>query len=215
MISEKKNFLFIHVPKAAGNSIAERLTKYCLVDQQTVGPFKNPETYFVENRFGLRRHASVYKWLRALGDELFLKMFKFAILRNPWDRLLAHYIFKKKRAKEFEGLELEGFDQAKYRFWLENYAVSLDELCYLGEEEIKLLPATKLAPAYHIDYFLRWERLAEDWETVCRLIDIPCQPLEHRNKGSHTSYRLYYCAETYQSVARLCAREIEHFSWRF
>jgi hypothetical protein len=215
MISLKQKFLFIHVPKAAGNSVAERLIPHCLEEGSTIGPFKNEATIFVENQFGLRRHASIYKWIRALGAKSYFEMFRFAVLRNPWDRLLAHYIFRKRWRKEYEGLELDGFDHGKFLFWLQNYAITFDELCYLQEDQIAPEQKAELSPGYHLDYYLRVETLNEDWETLCRLVDIPYEPLSHRNKGRHTSYRPYYRADTYQEIVRRCEREIKSFSYRF
>jgi hypothetical protein len=219
MISEGKNFLFIHVPKAAGNSVAERLLPHCSEAPPEVDSFKNEAVILVDNRFGLKRHASVGKWVRALGVRPFLNTFKFAVLRNPWDRLVSHYIFKQ-RAKHKTGGTLEEveygtFDHGKFLRWLREFAVTFDELCYLREDQIDPKRRHEIQPGYHIDYFLRFENLGEDWETLCHLLDIPHEPVQHRNKGSHADYRKYYRPDTYREVARLCAREIGHFGYRF
>lgn len=214
MICLSQNFLFVHVPKTGGNSVAEKLIPYCQADTGFTPQTDDKADLFIENSYGLRRHASVTKWTKALGAEQFARLFKFTILRNPWDRLVSHFIYKARKQNR-TGWTYESFDQAEFLLWLQKYAVTFDQLCRLDEGSPQVANRVYPQPGYPIDFYLRLESMEEDWQTLCGLLKLRPEPLQHRNKGEHAPYRKYYNSETYQEVARRCASEIEHFGYRF
>src|SRR5215467_9332165 len=74
MIDHSHRFIFVHIPKTAGNSV---------------------------NRvFGVswQNHKDLARYAREC--EAFETFFKFAIVRNPWDRLLSDYNYQKKKSRE-------------------------------------------------------------------------------------------------------------------
>jgi hypothetical protein len=66
----KANAIFVHVPKAAGRSVRKGL-------------------------FGGRSasHMTMFHYSLAFSREEFRRMFKFAFVRNPWDRCFSAYTF--------------------------------------------------------------------------------------------------------------------------
>ena len=93
MLSEKHSFLFLHLPKTAGNSIQERLKVYsddkivCLNDIQD-----GVERFEVRNQFnGLHKHSSLSEYKKVLPNVLFKRLFIFATIRNPWERMISFY----------------------------------------------------------------------------------------------------------------------------
>lgn len=215
MISESKRFLFIHVPKAAGNSLAEHLVAHCREGGGNTGLHnpKNLEGIREVNAYGLHKHATAAAWKRVLGEKAYRAMFKFAVTRNPWDRLVSHYIFKQRKRHQRQSRVWEwNEDHENFGAWL-GRAATFDGMCledpgWLGRKKGK-------AGGYETDFNLRFDYLQEDWKSLCSLIQIPYAPLSHRNKGDHRPYRDYYNLKTYRRVAELCAREIEHFGYRF
>ena len=88
MISLQKRFLFVHIPKTAGNSIQSVLRDYS--EDQLVALRKEQDGI---ERFGLRnpkykikKHSMLSEYHDALGVEQFRKLYKFTCVRNPWDR---------------------------------------------------------------------------------------------------------------------------------
>jgi hypothetical protein len=77
MISLTHNFAFIHVNKTGGTSVCEALADY--EDIQTEARDHDP--------------AEIYR--ARLGKALWDEMFSFAFLRNPWDRMVSSYEYRR------------------------------------------------------------------------------------------------------------------------
>ncbi|MGR5254316.1 sulfotransferase family 2 domain-containing protein [Vibrio astriarenae] len=98
IISNSKKFVFIHVPKAAGTSVTNILSKYTTYMDLEIGgtSFGEQIQTAYKDRFGLSKHTTASGVRDVLGDEVWKGMFKFSIVRNPYDRTISTYKFLKK-----------------------------------------------------------------------------------------------------------------------
>jgi hypothetical protein len=125
--------------------------------------------------------------------------FKFSFVRNPWDRMLSFYLFKKtNRAfiKIADDLSLKDFiltSAGKIKFNQYSYIDGFDENSFIG----------------------RFENLQEDFNIVCDKIGIPQRKLPHINKTQHKHYTEYYDDETLEIFAEKYAKDIEYFGYKF
>ena len=93
MISLQKNFLFVHIPKTGGNSIQNILKEYS--EDRIVIEYDHQDGV---ERFGIRnekydiyKHATLAQYQKVIEPEIFKKLFKFTVIRNPWDRMISFY----------------------------------------------------------------------------------------------------------------------------
>src|SRR5207244_2932435 len=157
MISFQKRFLFVHIPKTAGNSIQSVLRDYS--EDQLVALRKEQDGI---ERFGLRnptykikKHSTLAEYRAALGDAQFGNLYKFTCVRNPWDRMVSYY-FTPTQSPEI-------WDQKKFRKIISE-AVSVADYLRLDADEED--------PFGNVDYIMRLENLAGDFPTVCGALAI-------------------------------------------
>ena len=200
MISLKKRFLFVHIPKTAGNSIQTVLRDY--TEDELVA--LRPEQDGIE-RFGLRnpnykvkKHSTLAEYRDALGNEQFRSLYKFTCVRNPWDRMVSYYFTPTQSPetwdrKKFQKIISEALSVADY--------LRLDP----GKED----------PFVNVDYIMRFENLPDDFPAVCQKLDIPAQPLPQYNRSTRKHYSKYYDDDLRELVRARFAAEIERFDYRF
>jgi Sulfotransferase family len=200
MISLQKRFLFVHIPKTAGNSIQSVLRDYS--EDQLVALRKEQDGV---ERFGLRnpkykvkKHSTLSEYYDALGDEQFRNLYKFACVRNPWDRMVSYYFTPTQNP---ETLNRKNFREIIFK------AVSVADYLRLdkGEQD----------PFANVDWIMRFENLADEFRAVCNTIGIPPPALPRYNRSSRDHYSKYYDDELRELVRARFAAEIERFNYRF
>jgi Sulfotransferase family len=200
MISLKKSFLFVHIPKTAGNSIQSVLRDYS--EDQLLALRKEQdgiERFGLRNsRYKIKKHSTLREYRDALGDEQFRNLYKFTCVRNPWDRMVSYYFTPTQNPetwnrKKFRGIISKAFSVAKY--------LRLDE----NEED----------PFGNVDYIMRFENLTDDFRTVCGQLEISSATLPQYNRSSREHYSKYYDDELRELVRTKFAAEIERFGYTF
>lgn len=95
IINHSKNFIFVHVPKAAGTSVTKTLSSYTTYKDLEIGG-----THFGEliqpgysRRFGLAKHTPASGIREVIGKEAWDEAFTFSIVRDPYERVISTYKF--------------------------------------------------------------------------------------------------------------------------
>ena len=200
MISFRKRFLFVHIPKTAGNSIQSVLRDYS--EDELVA--LRSEQDGVE-RFGLRnpkykikKHSTLAEYREALGNEQFRSLYKFTCSRNPWDRMVSYYFTPTQSPETWNRKKFQG---------IISKAVSVADYIRLGPGEED--------PFANVDYVMRFENLAGDFRTVCAALDISPTALPQYNRSNREHYSKYYDDELRELVRERFAAEIERFGYAF
>lgn len=200
MVSFQKRFIFVHVPKTAGNSIQSVLREYSedeivalRAGQDGIERFglRNPE-------FKIKKHSTLAEYRAALGEARFRDLYKFTGVRNPWDRMISYYFRPTQHPttwnrKEFRKVMLKALSVPDY--------LRLEE----GEED----------PFGNVDYIIRFENLADDFHSVCAVLGIPTARLPQYNRSTREHYSKYYDDELRELVRKRFAMEIERFGYTF
>lgn len=202
MISFQKRFLFVHIPKTAGNSIQSVLRDYSedeLValreEQDGVERFglRNP-------KYKLRKHSTLAEYGAALGEAEFASLYKFTCVRNPWDRMISLYFTPTQNPV--------AWDPKKFRKIIEK-ALPVSDYLWLNERE------RGNDPFQNVNYIMRFENLAEDFRAVCAALDISPVTLPQYNRSNREHYSKYYDKNLRELVHARFAAEIERFGYTF
>lgn len=189
---DKQRCIFIHIPKSAGTSVAQSL-------------------------FGeLPYHYTAVQYRVIYGRRTYNQYFKFAFVRNPWDRLYSGYSYLK-----------NGGWNEEDRIW---YSLNLSHLVDFNTFVIDWLNPQRLNAHMHfrpqvdficdrrqrpiIDYLGYFETLSDDFAYITRKMNLAAE-LFHFNASKRESYRDVYISEAIEKVNQLYRSDIELFGYDF
>ena len=213
-VSHTHRTIFVHIPKTAGTSVEAALGMHGLKEDVGVKPYFN-QTLDREHLYGRDAQHLTAEGLKAELNGVFDAYFKFAVVRNPWDRLVSTCAWSDQ--KWFKGQELMSreFERAVRQL----YAASRDPKAAQA-----LLKSTHFKPQFlyivdrelrpMVDYVGRYESLAEAWAYISSRLNLGV-PLAGRMKSHHRPYQEYYSDETRAMVGEVYSRDISMFGYAF
>lgn len=194
----RADIIFIHVPKAAGTAINEAL----------YGRF-----------MGHVRASDVDRW----GSPAVKALPRFAITRNPWDRLVSAYRFVKRGAgiggpnagrvlhpEQYRIPEFETFESF-VTGWLARRDLRRLDLAFQPQS----LFVCNADGGILVDHLGRFEDLDATYAYLReRLPSLP--PLAKSNaSGRRVDYRTFYTPELVELVGSIYAEDVTRFGYRF
>ena len=171
IISESKKLIFVHVQKTAGTSFSQLLEPYGL--HPSAGRWNKiaSDIGLVKDwhKFYFRKHASLSKAEKVLPTAIYNSYFKCAFVRNPWDRLVSWYSSVQGTPSHSDCKLGESFNDFAMRFISKPRRAQWWMLVNAQGE-------------LGLDFIGRYERLHEDIDHICKMVDIPVTALPHSNK---------------------------------
>lgn len=206
IISALHKFIFVAIPKTGTHSVRQALREHMGPrDLEQVG-------LFVQKRFPIPElaqlqhgHLSLQQVRPYLRPEEWQSFFKFAFVRNPFDRFVSYCAFRTRDSDQFER-----DPQAVMRHYLFE-APPHSHLLFQPQHQFVTGPDGQLLA----DHVGRVERMQESYDAIAARIGIPGQPLERVNATERRDYREYYDQQLIDGVARLYARDLELFGYQF
>ena len=216
LVSHNPPFMFVHIDKAAGSNIQHALRPFMKTTGRSklrrllglLGPLSGVAGLYRQLEFS--EHAPARKVQACLPPEVYARLYKFAFVRNPWDRLVSRhaYLLRKKEHTHSRTVnELGGFDA--YLKWELSRGPRnggmRHQADYVTDRQGQLI----------VDFIGYFERLADDFAEACRHIGVPASLPPPKAHASREDYRAFYTEETRDLVARAYARDIELFGYNF
>jgi len=167
MISISHNWLFIHISRTGGNSIQSVLARYS-EDRLTSGDLQDGiDRFGVQGPYTRNKHFRLQDYADAVPPEIFSKLFKFTVVRNPWARAISWFF-----------MPLKWISMGRQPHW------SADEF----QRDIGHMPS--MAPMLEVngvpgqlDMLLRFETLETDFAALTARLGITSEAaLPHRNR---------------------------------
>ncbi len=181
-----RDYLFVHINKTGGSSVERALNLH----------------------FG---HVTALEQRSALGNRLWENKFSFAFVRNPWDRVVSQFHYRRER--DLTGLRSQ---EVEFREWIGLVFADRNPL-YLDKARMFMPQVEWIADGQGnimVDYVGRFERLEEDFGEVCRRIGREAV-LPHVKASTRSHYREYFDDATADLVGRWYAADVERFGYCF
>lgn len=233
MICHQYSCIFIHIPKCAGQSVERIFLDAVGLNWTTRAPL----LLRINDRPELgpphlaHLTARDYVACKYVTPQQFESYFKFAIVRNPWDRMISFYkylgFYKCSDFKSF----LNGYFVR--RLWTNKYWFVRPQYEFLYNEKGECM----------VDYIGRFEHLQKNMQYVGKRVGLKINQLPLTNKSRKelpspsvqigelyryvmrqyinrrramlNDYRAYYDKESISRVAQMYKRDIELFGYEF
>lgn len=186
IMDKEDKFIFSSNPKACIHSVARHHLKHrTILRKDTPSPWKT--------------------YVRGIDVEKFDRLFKFVIIRNPWDRVVSAFHYLQQRGVDLVmGMGFREF---------------VMEVLGPGGTGINLHFEPQMNRAYrngrlYVDRVLWFESIDEGWRSVAGIIECGDR-LPRANPSSHNEYRGYYDDETREVVRGLYEEDIGLFRYEF
>ncbi|MBC8202441.1 MAG: sulfotransferase family 2 domain-containing protein [Planctomycetes bacterium] len=219
LLSKKHNFIFIHIPKVAGQSVTNALMPHAAMCWQRLLSPVIPYRYQLKAYTKLRKHTGItfnpqpfHDHIEAneivdrLGLDVFKSYYSFAFVRNPWAWALSQYTYAVKNPRHTKHAFMKQFnDFDEYIRW----HCKKDDSFYLQKSYVCDSNGTQL-----VNYIGKQEKLSEDFAHVCKNIGIGTT-LPKFNVSRKSSYKDHYTNDTKKLVETLYEEDIEYFKYSF
>ncbi len=142
---------------------------------------------------------------------LYSDYFKFAFVRNPWDRLVSCWINRVLDRNYFHFDDAQNEKMKQFGNFVEFVAGWDIETC---NRHFRL--QRKLIDVPHLDYIGRMETFTDDFREICRQLNINCDKIAPQNvSAERKSYRDYYTPELRDKVFKIYRKDIQTFGYQF
>lgn len=216
LVSHRHRFIYLKTKKTAGTSVELYFEPFCVPPE-----LSRPERAgALVSEYGIvgsrgkqhggrrdwRAHMPAKKIRDGLGDETWHHYLRFATIRNPYDKAVSAFFFKKHRRGGSVGDPARERDA--FQIWLETDGPPMDSNKFMIDGE------------YCLSDVIRYESLLPDLERICTRVGVPFEPhrLTRKKSGMRPPWATVdamYSDAGRRIVSERYALEIEMFGYAF
>lgn len=213
ILSRGRRYLFIHIPKTGGTSLALALEERAMKDDIMLGDTpkarnRRGRVKGIETRGRLWKHSTLADLDGLVQPEEIDGLLIFALVRNPWARAVSYYHW----------LQRQDFDHPAVKV-----AKALEFSPFLNHPVIG--KSFRASPARHYvsdaagqerrALFLRLEHFEEDAAPLFDHLGFRFALPRENETGTGAEYRRYYSEFDSNLLQSLCAEDIHRFGYHF
>ncbi len=213
IISPGRSYIFVHIPKTGGTSLAQALEGRAMADDILIG-----DTPKARKRRGriegvatagrLWKHCTLADIDGLVPLDQIRQAFTFTLVRNPWDRVVSYYHWLREQRFEHTAVAL-----AKARDFSGFLNAPATIAAFRAEPYAHYMTARD--GREYCTAYLRLEHIDRDaamlWEHLGFEVELP-----HLNRsGRARPYQDYFTDADRDLIADICAADIGRFGYRF
>ncbi len=207
IVSHRHRFIFAAAPKTGTHSVRQALREQMGdEDVEQVGLFVNKRFPWVDLAALQHGHLSLRQVRPYLGQDTFDRYFKFAFVRNPFDRFVSYCAFMLRGGDLFRQRPREMMRHFLFGDPPEHHILFQPQASLLVDDDGKTLLT---------DMIGRVEDMQHSYEAICTRIVIQSRPLEHVNGTRRGDYRQYYDQTLIDGVTARYTQDLELFGYTF
>ena len=214
IISPGRNYIFVHIPKTGGTSVAVALEQRAMANDILIGD--TPKAKRRRKRLDklrakgrLWKHSTLADIDGVVSASELAPYFIFTLVRNPWDRLVSYYAWL--RAQSFRHPAVALAKRSDFATFLRDPMTQTSFRTGTSASYVRDAKGHERA-----DLFIRLEHLEEDIISLEQHLGFSLRPLPNENRSARTAdYRRNYSDEMAEIVASFCAADISRFGYRF
>ena len=185
IISHKHKFIFIAVPKAGSNTARLLLRPFLdeKIDIEQCALFGQKHSNFAQLKNIAHGHITAMQIKNIIGKKMFKNYFKFAFIRNPYDRFISTYFFFNRNNPHLPRPSTEDFISFFHNFVNRRKLIHiLPQTHYLFDEQDLL-----------VDYIGNTMNFNQSIQSIFNTLQLPLnQSINKINTSKHESY-LNFC----------------------
>mgnify|MGYP006288106723 CR=1 FL=1 len=206
IISHKYKYIFIAVPKTGTHAVRNILRPHMEEgDLEQVDLFEKKRLPWYQLALKQHGHIKAGEIRQFFDKSLWKTYYKFAFVRNPWDRFISLAFFIGRNSTDFKK-DPTGFLHSI----ADNDHLFLNRILFRPQYEF-VMERKKVMT----DFTGRYENFQEDFNRICHKTGIPPETLPIINTTDHKHYREYYDETLKEKVFKRYKGDVEAFGYGF
>jgi hypothetical protein len=204
----RNGFWFIDIPRTSSSSIRVELGR------QFGSPYG--KTNLLEKEYASDQvfpdHFTALEMMNAIGESNWNKLFTFSIVRNPWDRAVSLFNYRK-----IKGNIPDEWDFDMYIHKLKNATAETEYFSYHGFRLGAIDYLINEKREIIVKFIVKFENRIEDLMKLSKILkfSIPGDIMIQKASPTGMHYSKYYSDETMNIIESLYYEEIKTFNYRF
>jgi len=206
IVSHAHRFVFVAIPKTGTHAVRQALRSHLADgDMEQAGLMVRKQFPIPELAAIGHGHIRLAELRPHLPTDRFDACFKFAFVRNPFDRFVSYCAFATRETGEFTQRPREVMRRVLFEIRPLKHVLFWPQHVFLTDEQGALLS----------DHVGRTETMQQSYDDICVRLGLPSTSLERVNGSTRGDYRQYYDAPLIDAVAALYRRDLELFDYAF
>ena len=210
LLNDKHKFAFFHLYKCGGMSLRKLFADIFEDNYELQGGHSNP----IDLKIKFEKEEKLEK---------FENLFKFTIVRNPFDFMVSTYFYGKTYTNHFMHEEITRRNMTMVEF-IPYYMNVLrqhkdSEIRPIGSNKVTTLLGFIQDEKGHIlvDFIGKLENINEDMNYILKTIGVEDAqiPINNVNPNREKDYRKYYNSESKAMIEKYFAKDLDYFKYTF